>query len=514
MHASNVGEVLLGMKVLLINANRFKQPWPVIPFGLCCVAASVEQAGCDVRILDLCFSRNPAYDIEREVLRFRPGIVGVSIRNIDNSAGYHTLFLLHETRDKVVAPLKRVFSGPIVIGGPAVGISGAEMLDFLDLRYAIRGDGETAFVELVRKFDAGRPVSGTLGLVLREGDKIVEDNDPSRVPDLDTLPLPLPHRYLDLRPYRRFDSPLQIQTKRGCPLSCAYCTYNRIEGNYYRLRDPRRVADDIEALVTETGINHVEFTDSTFNIPLAHAKEVLRAVVTKRLDLRLRTMGLNPGAVDQELADLMLSAGFRDVDLGAEAASDITLAGLGKNFSKADVLRAGRLLRERCIPTTWYLLVGAPGETRDTLRETFDTVNSAASPWDLVNVGVGLRVYNGAPLAAVLRKADPGCTSDNFFKPVHFEPGGISLEEVKAITKLESLQHPNYFLYDEDENTPPMLLALGATLLRLLAPRQPLWRLHVILRTVQHRLGVAAVRRFFHRRFMEKQFSKRRSEEE
>jgi len=502
------------MKVLLINANRFKQPWPVIPFGLCCVATYTENAGHDVKVLDLCFSRTPDHAIKKEVFGFQPHIIGVSIRNIDNSAGYRTLFLLDETRDQVIAPLKKVFSGPIVIGGPAVGISGAEMLEFFDLQYAIRGDGEMAFVELVRRIETGQSFSGTPGLIVRAGGKVVEDNEPLRVPDLDALPLVRPHRYLDLRPYRRFDSPLQVQTKRGCPLSCSYCTYNRIEGKHYRLRDPLRVADDIETLVTETGIDHVEFTDSTFNIPLDHAKAVLRAVVSKNLDLRLRTMGLNPGAVDDELVDLMARAGFRDVDLGAEAASDITLKGLGKNYSKADVIRAGRLLRRRGIPTTWYLLVGAPGETRETLRETFDTVNSVASPLDLINVGVGLRVYNGAPVSATLLKKNQNHISDNFFQPTHFEPTEISLEEVKAITKLEALRHPNYFLYDEDENTPPILTAVAATLLRLLAPRQPLWRLHVILRVIQHRLGLAAVRRLFHRRLMEKQFSKRRNEEE
>jgi radical SAM superfamily enzyme YgiQ (UPF0313 family) len=483
------------VRVLLINANRFKQPWPVIPFGLCCVAASVEKAGHRVRVLDLCFSRRPGAKILHAVDEWTPDVVGVSIRNIDNSAGYNTLFLLEETKLNVLDPLKHVFHGPIVIGGPSVGINGAEMLDFFDLEYAIRGDGEDAIVEFLRRLQEKIPLQGLGGLVFREKGQIVEDNPPFRVKDLDSLPLVNPGRFIDLKAYRRFDSPLQIQTKRGCALKCTYCTYNRIEGAVCRLRSPERVAEEISFLVRETGIDYVEFTDSTFNIPLNHAKAVLRAVIAKEMGLRLRTMGLNPGAVDEELADLLKDAGFREVDLGVESGCDVTLKGLGKSFTKKDILRAGKLLDERNIPVTWYLLVGAPGETRETLQETFDTVSRAASRWDLINIGVGLRVYKGAPIAENIKLRVPDCTRDNFLHPFHFEPESLSLEAVKKLTKKMALRHPNYFMYDEDEKTPPFVLMIGALLLKLFAPRQPIWRLHIIIRKIQSFLGVGFIKR-------------------
>lgn len=483
------------MRVLLINANTFKQPWPVIPFGLCCIAASVENARHEVKVLDLCFSKKPAAEIGSMVKKWNPHVVGVSIRNIDNSAGYNTLFLLEETRSSIIKPLKNEFQGPIIIGGPSVGINGAEMLEFFDLKYAIRGDGEAAIVEFLRRLDEGLSLDDMPGLVRREGGRIIEDNEPLRVADLDTLPLVNPGRYIDLKPYRRFDSPLQIQTKRGCALKCSYCTYNRIEGAYCRLRRPMRVAEEIEMLVRETGINYIEFTDSVFNVPLNHAKAVLRAIISMKMDLRLRTMGLNPGAVDEELADLLKEVGFQDVDLGVESGCDVTLKGLGKNFTKKDILRAGKLLYDRGIPVTWYLLVGAPGETRETLQETFNTINHAASRWDLINVGVGVRVYNGAPIAEEMKRENQLCAVDNFLHPVHFEPRDISLEEVKAITKYTALRHPNYFMYDEDENTPPFVLMVGTALMRLFAPRQPLWKLHIMLRILQNYFGISFVKR-------------------
>ncbi|HOX06003.1 MAG TPA: radical SAM protein [Planctomycetota bacterium] len=483
------------MRTLLINSNRFHQPWPVIPFGLCCVASALEQAGHEVRVLDLCFSRDPARSIAAAVADLRPDAVGVGIRNIDNCAGHSTRFLLDAVREEAIEPLKRVFPGPIVIGGPAVGISGAEMLRFFDLEYAIRGDGEAAMVEFLRRLSAGEPLDGMGGLVRLLDGRITENNDPMCVERLDELPAARAWRWLDLKPYVRAGSPLQIQTKRGCALGCTYCTYNRIEGRAWRLRSPQRVAAEIEELVRESGIRRLEFTDSTFNIPLEHCKAVLREIAGRGLDLQLHTMGLNPGAVDEELADLLQAAGFRDVDLGAESGCDATLRSLGKNFRKDALLRAGRLLHERSIAVHWFLLVGAPDETPATLAETFATIGRAAAPWDLVDIGVGLRVYSGSPVAERLRAEGAAETGDNFLHPVAFQPRGISLDAVKALTKREALRHANFLMYDEDENTPMGLLVLANSVLRRWAPGQPLWRLFILIRRLQMLTGFNLLRR-------------------
>ena len=93
-----------------------------------------------------------------------------------------------KVKDEVIGPCKKVFSGLIVIGGPAVGISGAEMLSFLDLEFAIRGDGEASMVEFVNRLEKKLPLNGLGGLVRREKNRIVEDNPPMLVKDLDSLP--------------------------------------------------------------------------------------------------------------------------------------------------------------------------------------------------------------------------------------------------------------------------------------------------------------------------------------
>ena len=484
------------MRVMLINSNRFKQPWPVIPFGLCCIAAALENAGHTIQVLDLCFSSNPASDIRSTIKDFQPDAVGISIRNIDNAIENKTIFLLDRIREEVIIPCQKAFTGPIIIGGAAVGISGAQMLHFFNLKYAIGGDGETAMVECIERLEKKLPLDGLRGLIRREGGKIIEENPPLRVQDLDGLPSVKFHRYVDLHRYHQFDSPIQIQTKRGCALQCTYCTYNRLEGREYRFRTPHVVADEIERLVSETGINHIEFVDSTFNIPLDHTKAVLRSLEAKGLDIRCTAMGLNPGAVDEELVDLMKRVGFQEVDLGVESGSSLTLQSLKKGFTKEDVVRAGRLLREKNISIAWCLLVGAPGETKDTLKETFDTIRQAASQWDIVAFNVGIRAYNGSPIAEDMKQEDPACTHDSFLQPVYYSPQSLDLNTIRILTKRAFFRNTNFMLAEDYNHYPAVVIKAVNAILKLIAPNQPIWRMYILERKLLKCLGLNAISSF------------------
>ena len=486
-------------KVLLINSNRFKHPWPVIPFGLCYIATALETNGNhNVCFLDLCFSPNCKEDIQNSIRNFVPDVIGISIRNIDDTGGYKVHFLLEDVKNDVIDHCRNEFSGPIVIGGPAVGISGKEMLDYFDLEYAIPGDGEAIMPEFVKRIENKQPPDGLQGLIIRREEKIIQDSEPFRIQDLNYLPFPKPLRYLNLDLYRRFGSPLHIQTKRGCAFRCAYCTYNKIEGNRYRLRKPELIADEIEILVRETGINHLEFTDSIFNLPLSHAKEVMRQVIRKNLDLRLHTMGLSPASVDEELLDLMKTAGFNEVDIGAESVCDKILESLAKDFKREDVLNTANLLKKKRIPATWFIILGAASETRETVIETLNTIGKVVSKWDLVFISSGIRVYNGAPIAEELMKNGVYQTGDSFLHPIKIEPEKISLEEIHLIAKSFSFRFPNFYFYEKEHIIPGWLLATGNFLLKAFHSRQPVWRLLILLKRIERILGISFIKRIIY----------------
>lgn len=485
-------------KVLLINSNRFKHPWPVIPFGLLYVATSLEKKGNIVELLDLCFSERCEEEISGTIANFKPDVIGISIRNIDDTGGYNVHFLLKDVKTDVIDHCKKYFSGPIVIGGPSVGISGREMLSYFGLEYAIRGDGEAVMPEFVLRITLGKSPEGLHGLIILRDHKVIQDDEPYRIEDLDSLTFPEPLRFLNLDKYQRFGSPIHIQTKRGCALRCSYCTYNNIEGKKYRLRSPFNVACEIEKLVKDTGINHVEFTDSIFNFPLSHAKKVLRELIGKKLDLRLHTMGLSPAAVDEELLDLMKTAGFNEVDIGAESLCDEILKSLAKDFKSSDIITAADLLRRKKIPVTWFIMLGAANETRETVHESLDTIGRIASPWDLVFISTGIRVYNGSPIAEEILKRNKHCTSDNFLHPLKIEPEQISLEEIHGLAKKYSFRFPNFYFYEKEHIIPGYLLRTGNFILKVFHSSQPVWRLLIFLRMIQKWIGISFIKKIIY----------------
>lgn len=481
------------MKVLMINSNRYNLPAPVIPFGLCQVSAAIEKSGHELRVLDLCFSRNCRNAINKSLKQFQPDIIGISIRNIDTGATYEPLFFLETVKEEIIDPVKKLFNGPIVIGGASVGISGTEMLEFFDLEFAIRGDGETAMTEFIRRIEKKRSLKGLGGLLWRKNNKIVEENPPLVVNDLDSLPLFKPHRYIDIEKYQRLGAPIPVQTKRGCSLSCVYCTYNIVEGHKVRLRSPQLIADEIEQNVKETGNKNFEFTDSAFNIPLEHSKNVLRAIIARNLDIKLQTMGFNPGSIDKEFAKLLKKANFKEIQLGVEAGCNISLRNLNKNFKKADILRAGKILRDTGIPIMWWILTGAPGETERTLTETFETIKKAASKWDLIVVGNGIRAYKGAPITESILHENPGFSPDNFLRPIAFSPKTMSLQAIRNFNKRIALHNPNFLFFDEVQRIPFTAAKIQNTLMKLIAPHKPWWKSFIFMNYIKKFLGFTSI---------------------
>lgn len=470
------------MRVLLVNTNRFKRPRPVIPIGLCSVASSVEAAGHVVKILDLCFCRTPVGALREWIRSFAPDVVGLGVRNLDTACGFPTL-LVDDVRRSVVEPLKGLFEGPIVVGGAAVGINPREILEYFGLAYAISGDGERAFPALLDAFGDEAALRRVPGLTYRKEGHVLIENAPSFDTDVNALGFPRPYRYLDLRWYRRFLSPVQVQTKRGCPLACCYCTYNRIEGRCYRLKEPARIADEIEDTVTHSGVRHFEFADSTFNLPLAHAKRVLRELLARDLDLQLTAMGLHPCGFDEEFVELLRRTGFRDVSVGLESGSATSLAGLGKSYGPGTALAAARLLQRAKIPVQWFLLLGAPGETHQTLAETFAYMRGVITKRDLVVASVGIRLYNGAPLAeAVVPLAD----DPHLFRPRTYEPAGISLQALRVRSTYEAIRSPQYFLYHRDVE----LWMILSVIVDLLFRRGCYWEFYVAIRRFLAAVGI------------------------
>lgn len=463
------------MRVLLINSNRELTPWPIVPMGMCKVAGVLASAGHEVQVLDLCFARHPALEVEAALRDRRPEAVGVSVRNIDDLDSVRREHYLEAIREQVIDPVRRWGRPvPLVLGGSAVGVAPGGVLAALGADYAVAGDGERAAAELFDALGRGRDPRGLAGVVHRGGAQ--QPAERAWIPDLDAFPHGRAFRWVDWPAYAAYGSRYGIQTKRGCDRACVYCSYPSIEGRAYRLRRPRNIVDEVQEAYQEGGVDSFEFVDSTFNIPRDHALAVCRELASRGLPVRLDTMGLNPLKVDRELVEAMVMAGFTEVSCTPESGSDRILQRMGKGFSSADVGRAAEVLGAAGLPTKWYFLFGGPGETADSVAETFRFIDEHVPADHLVIAMTGIRVLPDTALARISRSEGDLAEDQDLLEP-HYYYGDMDSESLPALVRREVRARPNCCETTGELWNSPRLMKAVVSVRRALGRRGTGWYL-------------------------------------
>jgi radical SAM superfamily enzyme YgiQ (UPF0313 family) len=382
-------------RVLLVYSNRARILEPAPPIGLAYVATATRAAGHDVRFVDLMVSADPQGDLSRALVEFKPDVVGISVRNIDNVVAQRVTRHLDEL-DVVLATVRAHSAARIVLGGPATSILGPVALERLDADFAIVGEGETAFPELLAALASGRDLRGVAGLCYRHGERIAS-NPPER---RETFGSSHMGDWVDWPNYERSGGTWAIHTKRGCPLQCVFCNYPVMEGHALRQRSAADVVDEIEHVQATVGPRTFEFTDSTFNVPESHARAICEEVIRRKLRVKLSAVGINPLAVSEELFDLMNRAGFISLVISPDSASETMLRHLRKGFTADHVRNTARWARASGIRCTWFFLFGGPGETNATAEETVSFVEEHLN-WRrfLAVMMTGIRIFPGTELA-------------------------------------------------------------------------------------------------------------------
>lgn len=377
-------------RVLLVSANQERRPYPVPPLGLCLLAQRLSSEY-EVRVFDGMFASPDS--LRRVTAEFSPDVVGLGVRNVDDPVMVRPRFYLDDLRDRVVRVLRQTTDAPLILGGSGYSIFPWQILGELEADYGVIGEGEQAFVALIEALTSGHDPSAIAGVVSPGGGL----NPPSLSFDLGDLGPSQLERWIDLQPYLP-RSAYPIQTKRGCGHRCVYCTYPCIEGRRFRTRSPEAIADELEAIHEQLGDITFEFVDSIFNDPQGHAEGICRELIRRGLNLHLRTMGLNPRGITAELLDLMIRAGFVQMDCTPDSASPAVLSRLGKGFTRPGLEVAAGHIRDAGLPTIWFFLFGAPGETEESFAESFDFIDRFVDPRDMVHIWAGLRIYPGTLL--------------------------------------------------------------------------------------------------------------------
>jgi len=377
------------MRVLLISANTEKINMPTLPLGLACVAAATQKAGHEVAIVDLMTEKDAQSVLKGAIRGFRPDLIGISVRNIDEQNMEHPRFLLDPVKE--IVGVCRIFSeAKIVLGGAGYSVFPEDTLSFLGADMGIQGEGEVVFPDLIERIERGASLLGLPGLYLPG-----QGHPCKRMFEKNLDRLPLPHPDLWPTPSQKEKLWMPVQTRRGCPLSCSYCSTGMIEGQMLRRHSPETMVEWI-ARWRKAGVHQFYFVDNTFNLPPSYAKEICRKLIDQDLNIRWWSI-LYPKHVDRKLAAYMVRAGCEQVSIGFESGSERILKNMNKRFTLEEVRQISEMLSEQGIKRMGFLLLGSPGETRESVEESLVFADSLKL--DTLKITAGVRIYPHTVLA-------------------------------------------------------------------------------------------------------------------
>ncbi len=405
------------MRALLVSANTERVNMPALPLGLALVAAATRRSGHEVVSLDLLGEADPAAALALAIDRHRPEAIGISVRNIDDQDMAEPCFLLEPVR-ALVDVCRQRSRAPVILGGAGYSIFPDAALAWLGADLGVAGEGEVVFSALLGCLERGHDPALLPGVHARVARGAVRERWVA--PRLDALPFPEPADWLAGKDLADPMLWVPVQTRRGCPLKCIYCSTPRIEGRRIRHRSPVAVVAHLEQLVS-AGVTRVYFVDNTFNLPPSYALELCRSIAARDLGLSWRAI-VHPYAVSEELVEAMAAAGCVEVSLGFETGAESMLGPLGKRFDLAEVEHVSECFARHGVRRFGFLLLGAPGETPETIRESLDFAERLAL--DMFKVTVGVRIYPGSPLEEIARREGVVADDDDLLQPRFYAAPG------------------------------------------------------------------------------------------
>jgi radical SAM superfamily enzyme YgiQ (UPF0313 family) len=379
------------MKILLISINRERMPFPVFPLGLAYIAKALREEGHQIEVMDLCFSQEVSVDLKNTLHRFRPDLIGISLRNLDNLTYPTSISYLKEV-EEVVGICRQSSSSRLVIGGSGYSLAPKELLQYLNVDFGIVGEGEEVFLQLVRSLERGDLISPSPCLLMKE------KPFPPLIEGARVFPIQSPDRsFFETHRYLEEGGMGNIQTKRGCPFSCIYCTYPLLEGKKVRLRKTEEVVEEIHHLVEE-GVDYIYFVDDIFNYPPSYAEALCREIVRRKFDVKWSAF-VNPGFLNETLLQWMKEAGCVGIEFGTDSGSPRMLENYKKSFTQEDIIQSSKICSKWMVNHCHYLLFGGPGEDEETIEESFHLMDQLDSTALIAMLGI--RIYPGTEMERI-----------------------------------------------------------------------------------------------------------------
>ena len=411
----------MATRIALISANRHKEPYPVYPLGTAYLKGYLlkKLSDCEVDVLDM--NLLSVADLQQYISQQMPDYICVSLRNVDGANSLDKRGFLQYYK-RLVDSIRLKSDAPLIIGGSGLSIFPDIFFYELNADYAITGEGENALCDLIE--------------ALRNGNEITHIPKLYSMNSVNTSQckfISAPSAYYEpklIEYYWKQSGMLNIQTKRGCPYNCIYCTYPLIDGTHVRTMDIDSIVETIAKSKQDYGINYWFVTDSVFNIKNSFNISFAEELIRRNLNISWGAY-FSPSNITRDQMSVYKQSGLTHIEFGTESFCDETLQDYGKRFTFNDVINTSELALEHNVFYSHFLILGGWGETKEQLLQTID--NSKHLKYTVIFPYVGMRIYPNTSLYTKALKEGIIEKENDLIEPAYYLRKDFDLEATRKL---------------------------------------------------------------------------------
>lgn len=346
---------------------RRNSTWP--PLNLALLAAIAERHGHNVTILDGESEQVSLDDMVQRAVAMKPDLIGFTATS--------PFFHLSKT---VAEGIKRLAPDiPIAVGGPHITIMKEQaLLSCFD--YAFIGEAEESWPQFLNAYEQGKDLSSVAGIIYRRDGEVVSTGQPEDITNLDALPIPARHR-LPMSRYKlgtlRGRLPFtSIQTMRGCPWKCIFCASEALKTTEMRVRSPRSVVNEMKQVVETFGTRHFYIVDDVMTLWKDHILEICDLIDREGLQITFEG-STRANLVEEDVIARLVKSGLIRLSFGLETVDPEIRKTMKKQVPLEHYVKANGICNKYGVEALNSVMIGLPGETRETVRATLKFLRQA-----------------------------------------------------------------------------------------------------------------------------------------
>jgi len=373
------------------------------PLSICYLGKILEEEGYVFLAYDFLFDqwKDAKEKIKKIIQKEKPEIIMASLMTTNRFSSFELAKLVKKINPKI----------RVIFGGVHSSMMFSQILLNFPVDFVVIGEGERTIVELIKAIEKKVPLNkfkDIKGIAFKEGNKIIKTECRKWIQDLDSLPFPK-HEYF-IESMKRQKAAYLIAS-RGCPINCLFCLTSKYWGYMRRTRSVDNFIEEIKYVKKKFPfVTMLYFNDDEFIMRKDWILDFCNKFIKEKINIGWECNG-RVTSIDEEVIKAIKKAGCAQLNIGIESGSPKIIELIGKKITNEQAIEAYRLCEKYGVNAKIYLMVGLPGEDKNTIKETIQLIKKIK--YGNLSVPAIFQLYPGTPIYEDVKRK--GLINDDFW---------------------------------------------------------------------------------------------------